>query len=128
MGTPLIHIFSATVQDGKLEGYKEYCGEHVAAAEAKAPGLLAFHLYLSGDGRRAFAVQVHPDADHMDFFMKEVVADHGAKAYEYLEHGSERSEAFGPLNAATAAGIRQYGVELEHHPYHLGGFTRLHAG
>jgi hypothetical protein len=125
MTAPLIHIFSANVQDGKLEGYKEYAKEHAAFTEATAPDLLAFHLYLSDDGRRVYAVQLHPTADHMDFFMKEVVAEHGVKAYEWLERGSERSDAFGPLNAATADAIRQHGVELTHHPYHLGGFTRL---
>jgi len=125
MTAPLIHIFSADVQDGKLEGYKEYAKEHAAFTEAKAPDLLAFNLYLSEDGRRVYAVQLHPTADHMDFFMKEVVAEHGVQAYEWLERGSERSDAFGPLNAATADAIRQFGVELTHHPYHLGGFTRL---
>ncbi len=60
----------------------------------------------------------------MDFFMKEVVAEHGVRAYEFLEQDSERSDAFGPLNDATAQSIRQYGVELTLHPYHLGGFTR----
>lgn len=127
MTAPLVHIFSATVQDGKLEGYKRYAKEHAEFVEGKAPGLLAFHLYLSEDGRRVSAVQVHPDADSMDFFMKEVVAEHGVQAYEFLEQGSERSDAFGPLNDATAQGVRQYGVELWHSPYHLGGFTRLAA-
>jgi hypothetical protein len=125
MTAPLVHVFSAGVQDGALEGYRSYATEHVALADANAPELLAFHVYLSQDGRRVFVMQLHPDADHMDHFMKAVVAEHSARAYDFLEHGSERSEAFGPLNDATAAAIRQYGVELVHHPYHLGGFTRL---
>jgi hypothetical protein len=79
--------------------------------------MLAFHLYLSENGRRVFAVPLHPNADHMDLFMKEVVAEHGVRAYDFLEHGSERWDAFGPLHAATADAIRQYGVELTHHPY-----------
>jgi hypothetical protein len=128
MTAPLVHIFTAGIRDGQLEGFKEYAREHASFTEAKAPDLLAFHQYLSGDGRRAFVVQIHPDADHMDYFMKEVVAEHGIRAYEYLEHGSERSDAFGPLHDATAERIRQHGVELQHHPYHLGGFTRLQSG
>jgi hypothetical protein len=128
MTAPLVHIFTVDIQDGKLEGFREYAKEHVAFTEAKAPDLLAFHHYVSADGRRSSVVQVHPDADHMDHFMKEVVAEHAVKAYEFLEQGTERSDAFGPLNDATADAIRQYGVELRHHPYHLGGFTRLRAG
>lgn len=125
MSAPLVHIFSAGIQDGKLAAYKGYSREHATFTEERAPDLLAFHLYLSGDGRRVHVVQVHPDAEHMDYFMKEVVAEHGVKAYEFLEPGSEQSEAFGPLNDATAEGIRRHGVQLRHHPYHLGGFTRL---
>lgn len=128
MTAPLIHVFTAAVQDGKLDGYKQYAQEHTAFVEANAPALLAFHLYLSEDGRRVSAVQVHPDADSLDVFMKDVVAEHGVQAYEFLEQGSERSDAFGPLNDATAAAIRQYGVELWRSPYHLGGFTRLQTG
>lgn len=125
MTVPLVHIFSASVQEGKLDDFREYAEEHASFTEARAPDLLAFHQYLSSDGRRSFVVQLHPDADHMDHFMKAVVAEHGTRAYEYLEPGSERSDAFGPLNGATADAIREYGVDLRHHPYHLAGFTRL---
>ena len=127
MTAPLIHIFSARVQEGRLEGYKGYAREHAAFVEAKHPGLLAFHLYLSADGREVSAVQVHPDADSMDFFMKEVVAEHGVKAYEFLERGSERSDAWGTLNETIQEQIRQFGVELNVRPHHLAGFTRSAA-
>ena len=126
MTAPLIHVFSASVKEGRLEGFKEYAEEHVEFVEAKAPRLLAFHEFLSEDGRRVSVVQVHPDPDHMDFFMKEIVAEHGMKAYEFLEH-DERSDAFGALNEGTQAALRQYGVDLHLSPYHLGGFTRLGA-
>lgn len=125
MTAPLVHVFSAAIQDGRLEAYRDYAREHAEFTAARAPDLLAFHLYLSEDGRRVHVVQLHPDADHMDFFMKEVVAEHGVRAYDFLEHGSERSDAFGSLNDATADAIRGYGVELTHHPFHLAGFTRL---
>lgn len=98
-----------------------------AAATSRYRFVTAFHLYLSADGGRVHVVQVHPDADHMDFFMKEVVAEHAVEAYRYLEHGSERSLAFGPLNDSTADAIRQHGVELDHRPYHIAGFSRLRA-
>lgn len=68
-----------------------------------------------------------PTLDSMDLFMKEFVAERGVKAYEYLEQGSERSDAFGTLNEATAQQIRQHGIELHPSPHHLAGFTRLRA-
>lgn len=128
MREPLIHIFTATIAEGQVEGYRQYAREHAEFVEAKHPGLLAFHLYLDEDARKVAAVQVHPDADSMDFFMKEVVAEHGVKAYEFVEQGSERSEVYGVLNDGTRDQIEHYGVPLSLHPQHLGGFTRLAGG
>ena len=86
------------------------------------------YIYLRADGRRAASVQVHPDPDSMDFFLKEVIPEHGVRAHEFLEQGSETSDAFGILNDAIQEQIRQYGVTLNVSPHHLGGFTRLQAG
>lgn len=127
MATPLLHIFSARIQDGKLPGYRQYAREHAAFAERVHPDVLAFHLYLSEDQGTVHAVQLHPDADSMDLWMKAVVSEHGVTAYEYLEQGSERSLAYGPLNGPTVDGMRQFGVDLTHSPEHLAGFTRLTA-
>lgn len=127
MSTPLVHIFTARIQEGKLDGYRHYAREHAAFAEQVHPGVLAFHLYLSEDQRTVAAVQVHPDADSMDIWMKDVVSEHGVTAYEFLEPGSERSLVYGTLNEATLEGMRQYGVELDLNPEHLAGFTRLAA-
>lgn len=125
MSTPLLHIFSARIQDGKLPGYRQYAREHAAFAERVHPDVLAFHLYLSEDRGTVHAVQLHPDADSMDLWMKAVVAEHGTTAYEYLERGSERSLAYGQLSAPTLEGMRQFGVDLAHSPEHLAGFTRV---
>lgn len=125
MSTPLVFVFTARIQEGKLAGYRQYAREHAAFAERVHPDVLAFHLCLSEDQREVSAVQVHPDADSMDLWMKEVVAEHGVTAYEYLEQGSERSLAYGPLNAPTLEAMHGFGVELTHSPEHLAGFTRL---
>lgn len=125
MSTPLLHIFSARIQDGHLAAYRQYAREHAAFAERAHRDVLAFHLYLSEDQRTVHAVQLHPDADSMDLWMKAVVAEHGVTAYEHLERGSERSLAYGPLNTPTLEGMHQFRVELTHSPEHLAGFTRL---
>ncbi|HEX2028924.1 MAG TPA: hypothetical protein VHF25_13090 [Nitriliruptorales bacterium] len=128
MSTPLVYIFSVRLQDGKLADYRQYAREHAAFAERVHPDILAFHLYLSEDQTRVSAVQVHPDPDSMDLWMKAVVAEHGLKAYDYLERGTERSLGFGTLDQATLKGIREFGVPLDLNPEHLAGFTRLRAG
>ena len=95
MTAPLVHLITGSIKDGQLEAYRRFAQEHAEFAEMKHPGLLAFHLYLSEDGREVTSVQVHPDADSMDFFIQKVVATHGVQAFEYLEQGSERSEVYG---------------------------------
>lgn len=128
MAAPLIHIFTATIKEGQLEGFKKYAQEHAEFTEAKHPGLLAFHQYVNEEGNKVSVVQVHPDADSMEFFMQEVVAQHGIQAYEYLEEGSESSEIYGTPSDAILEGLRQYGVSFTVKPDHVGGFTRLQAG
>ncbi len=125
MSAPLVHIFSARLQDGKLPGFRQYAREHAAFAERVHPDVLAAHFYVSQDHREVHAVQLHPDADSMDLWTKVVVMEHGVAAYEYLEAGSERSVAYGPLTAEALAGMHQFGVDLVHSPEHLVGFTRL---
>lgn len=127
MGTPLVHIFSADLQEGKGAGYTQYAREHVAYAQQVHADVLGFHVYLSPDRRRASMVQIHPDADSMDLWMKAVVSTHGVTAYEFLERGTERSLVYGRLNDATLEGIHEFGVDLDLHPEHLAGFTRLGA-
>lgn len=125
MTAPLIHIFSADLQEGQLAGYEEYAKEHVEFVEANHSGLLSFNLYLSEDGKRVSVVQVHPDANSLDIFMKEIIPTHGVEAYQYLERGSERSDAYGSPSDTATAQIREFGVDLRLSPRHLGGFTRL---
>lgn len=127
MNAPLIHIFTAAIKDGQLESFKEYAREHADFVEAKHPDLLAFHTYLSEDGRSMSVVQVHPDAASLEFLMTEILPEHGVKAYEYLAAGSEQSQVFGGLTDALTAGFAQYGVAVSTSPDHLGGFTRLQS-
>lgn len=125
MTAPLIHIFSADLQEGQLEGYEKYAKDHVAFVEENHSELLSFNVYLSEDGRRVSVVQVHPDPGSLDTFMKEIVPAHGVQAYQYLERGSERSDAYGSPSDAAQTQIREFGVDLRLSPRHLGGFTRL---
>lgn len=127
MNAPLILIFTATIKDGHVEGFKEYAREHAEFVEANHPDLLAFHTYLSEDGRTVSVVQVHPDAASLEFQMTDIVPEHSVKAYQYLEEGSERSQTYGTLSEAIAAGFAQYGVAVNANPDHLGGFTRLQS-
>jgi hypothetical protein len=128
MAAPLIHIFSTDIREGQLEGYKAYAQEYAEFVEARHPRLLAFHQYVSEDGGRAFTIQIHPDSDSMDFFMKKVITEHAVRAYEFLERGSERSDVYGTLSSVIQDQLRQYGVALSVRPQHLCGFTRLQGG
>lgn len=127
MDAPIVFIFSATIQEGKLDAYRAYTQEHVEFARTTHPDVLAFHLYVDEDGSEVAAVQVHPDAASVQRWMTEVVAEHGVKAYEFLERGSERAEVYGTLSEDVLEQLRQFGVPLTARPSHIGGFTRLAA-
>lgn len=128
MAAPLIHIFAVAIKEGEVDGFRQYAREHAEFVETTHPRLLAFHHYLSEDSRTAYAVQVHPDSDSLAYFMEKVVPEHGVKAYEFVEQGTERSDVYGALDGAFQDQIRQYGVTLSMRPHHLGGFTRLLTG
>ncbi len=55
-----------------------------------------FHQYVNEDDNKISVVQVHPDADSMEFFMQEVLAKHGVQAYEYLEEPRVRRSTARP--------------------------------
>lgn len=116
-----------SVKEGQLEGFNKYAQEHAESAEAKHPGLLAFHQYVNKDGNKVSVVQVHSETDSMELFMQEVLAQHGVQAYQYLEQGSESSEIYGTPSDAILDGLRQYEVSFSVKPDHAGGFTRLQA-
>jgi quinol monooxygenase YgiN len=129
MSEPFIFIGTHTLKEGKLQDFKQSCGELVEVVEANEPRLIAFNLYVNEDGTEVTVVQVHPDADSMLFHMQ-VAREHISEAYQSTLNKTERIDLYGKPSDAVLEMIRQLagsGVPLSVKAHHLGGFTRSSA-
>ena len=70
MSEPLIFITEHTVKPGRLKALERLSEEFVEFGEANEPRLLAIRAYLDDEGDRFTLVQLHPDAESMDFRAK----------------------------------------------------------
>ena len=84
MAAPLIFIFTATIKEGQLEGFKKYAQEHAEFVEENEPRLIHFEQYINEDGTEVTGIQVHPDMDSMAFHMQ-LVREHIGQAFEFLD-------------------------------------------
>ena len=78
------------------------------------------------NGSEVAVVQVHPDAESMEFHM-EVVRERAARAYAETLEATTGIQVFGPPSAAVVSMLRQQagaGIPLSSKANHLGGFTR----
>ena len=128
MSGPLVYIGTYTIKNGRLEECKQRLGELVDLVETNEPRLLAFHIYLDEQGSRIGVVQVHPDADSMEFHLK-VVSEHLTGAFEYLET-TQSEQLYGAPSHTLAETLRAYaepGVPVTFMPVHEVGFTRANV-
>lgn len=67
-------------QAGALEAEKRRVPQLCEFIEANEPRVLAFNEYVDDDGSEVAVVQVHPDAESMEFHMS-AVREHAERAY-----------------------------------------------
>lgn len=70
MSQPLVYIDTSDVRDGALEELKGAIRELVELVDANEPQLIAYHVYLSEDGRQMTVVHVHPDSASLEYHME----------------------------------------------------------
>ena len=113
-------------QQGKLEAERRRVTDLCDFIAENEPRLIAFNEYANEDGPEVGVVQVHPDAESMEFHMK-VVADRAARAYAETLEATTSIQVYGtPSDAVLEMLGRQAGtgVPLTVKRYHVGGFTR----
>jgi hypothetical protein len=126
MSGPFIFIATNRLKQGKLEDERKRAPELCDFIEANEPRLIAFNEYASEDGTEVGVVQIHPDAESMEFHM-DVVAERAARAYAETLEATASIQVYGaPSDAVLEMLSRQAGagVPLTVKRYHLGGFTR----
>jgi hypothetical protein len=126
MPGPFIFIATNKLKQGKLDDEKRRVPELSTFIEANEPRVIAFNEYANEDGSEVAVVQVHPDADSMEFHM-EVIRERAARAYGETLEATTGIQVFGPPSAAVLSMLHQQagaGIPLVNKAYHLGGFTR----
>lgn len=70
MSEPIIYIDSSEIREGMFEKLKTAMNELVGFVKANEPRIIAYNVYLTGDGTRMTVVHVHPDSASLEFHMK----------------------------------------------------------
>src|SRR5258708_22642569 len=126
MSAPFIFIATNRLREGKLAAERDRAADVSSFIEEKEPQLLAFNEYVNEDGTEVGVVQIHPDADSMEFHMG-VVAERAARAYTETLEATTSIQVYGePSEAVLEMLGRQAGagVPMTVKPHHLRGFTR----
>ena len=129
MTAPFIFVATYKIKEGKLSDYQRLWQELVEFVQANEPRLLAFNTYVSEDGTEGTTIQVHPDADSMEFHMQ-VAGARILEGYSLLDT-VESVNVYGTPTDGFREMSKQMagpGVPVSVKPRHLGGFTRLAAG
>jgi hypothetical protein len=124
---PFVTLTFGKIKEGRVEDYKRSAKLIANLVEEKEPRVIAFHAMLTEDGGRFAGVQVHRDAASMEFHLqvvREALTDIGStlEIEEFKVLGLSSEAIDGMMKAMADSGI-----EVEHLPYHVGGFTRSTA-
>src|SRR6516165_6754643 len=109
MSGPFIFIATNRLQEGKLEEERERVPGLVEFIAQNEPRLLAFNEYANDEGTEVGVVQIHRDAESMEFHMK-TVAERAARAYAETLEATTSIQVFGtPTDAVLQILGRQAG-------------------
>jgi hypothetical protein len=129
MSGPFILISTWGIKEGKVEELKRFQRELSEIIKEREPQLIAFNAFLNEEGTEMTSIQVHPDAESMDFHLK-VLRDHVGDAMSEVADFIEPKnlEYYGTPPGSLQASVSGRGGNLITKPIHMGGFTRSPAG
>lgn len=111
MAGPFIFIATNRLKPGALEAESRRVPEVCSFIEASEPRLLAFNEYADDDGVEVSVVQVHADAESMEFHMG-VVREQAERAYAETLEATTSIQVFGMPSAGVLAMLsRQAGPD-----------------
>ena len=70
MSEPVIIIDTSEIREGKLADLKDAMTGLAGFVEVHEPKIIAYHVYINGNGTRLTVLQVHPDSASAEFHMK----------------------------------------------------------
>jgi hypothetical protein len=130
MPAPFIFIATNRLKPGALEAESRRVPQLCELIEANEPRMLAFNEYADEDGTEVSVVQVHADADSMEFHMG-VVREQAERAYAETLEATTSIQVYGMPSPAVLDMLGRQagsGPSLTIRRRHLGGFTRLTSG
>jgi quinol monooxygenase YgiN len=116
-------VTKSRVKPGKAEEYSAWLEKFCDLVEEREPRILAFHAYADEDGALSTVVQVHPDAESMEFHFR-AMGDQLKDMFEYLDEVVS-VELFGTPSETVLKGLSRYQDILSVAPVHVAGVTRL---
>ena len=126
MTAPFIFVGTHRIKEGQVDAYIEYFREFAEFVKENEPRLIVFEGYVNDEGTRMTIVQVHPDAESMDFHMQ-TIGKHIGEAYDRFLDGTERIDVYGVLRGGVVEMIKQLAsmdapLNISARP--VAGFTR----
>ena len=126
MTAPFIFVGTHRIKEGQLDAYIEYFREFVEFVKENEPRLIVFEGFVDDEGTRMTIVQVHPDAESMEFHMQ-TIGKHIGEAYDRYLDGTERIDVYGVPRGGVVDMIKQLassGASLNISARPVAGFTR----
>jgi quinol monooxygenase YgiN len=126
MTAPFIFVGTHRIKEGQLDAYIEYFREFVEFVKENEPRLIVFEGFVNDEGSRMTIVQVHPDAESMEFHMQ-TIGKHIGEAYDRFLDRSERIDVYGVPRGGVVEMIKQLAstdVPLNVSARPVAGFTR----
>ena len=127
MAGPFIFIAVSRIKQGKLEDFKQFYRELAEFVEANEPRMIHFGAYITEDGAEVTNIQIHPDAESMEFHMQ-VAGERIHQGYVFFD-GTESIEVCGTPSDAVIQMMKQIageGVPVSARTDYT-GFDRFHA-
>lgn len=123
MSGPFVVVAKSRLKPGKADEYHAWLETFCSLVEEREPRILAFHTYADEEGGLSAVVQVHPDAESMEFHFR-AMGDQLRNMFEYLED-VESVELFGTPSETVLQGLSRYQDVLTVVAVHTAGVTRL---
>ncbi len=126
MTAPFIFVGTHRIKEGQLDAYIDYFREFVEFVKENEPRLIVFEGFVNDEGSRMTTVQVHPDAESMEFHMQ-TIGKHIGEAYDRYLDGTERIDVYGVPREGVVDMIKQLassGAPLNISARPVAGFTR----
>jgi hypothetical protein len=122
---PLITITTSKIKDGRYDDFVRINREIVEAVKEHEPRLIAMHVFVNDQKDKVTGIQVHPDADSMEFHL-EVMKEKIGRAMDFLEVTSFQVLGTpGPKAEGMMSSLNDDGTNIENVPLHVSGFTRI---